>query len=57
MKKFLLFVMMGALGFSACTKDGDGDSVTSITLGTPSKTAFDYKGGLAASKYMPGTRP
>lgn len=56
MKKFLLFVMMGALGFSACTKDGDGDSVTSITLGTPSKTAFDYKGGLGSVEVYAGNK-
>ena len=48
--------MMGALGFTACTKDGDGDSVTSITLGTPSQTAFDYKGGLGSVEVYAGSK-
>ena len=55
MKKILLFVAMGLLGLTGCQRDEE-DSVNAITLGTPSKTQFDYRGGLGSIDVLAGQR-
>lgn len=56
MKKILLFVVMGVLALTGCQSDEDGGSVSAISLGTPSKTQFDHRGGLGSVDVYAGNK-
>lgn len=47
---------MGVLGLAGCQNDEDNGSANAITLGTPSKTQFDYRGGLGSVDVYAGER-
>lgn len=56
MRKFLLLVLAGALGFGGCQQSDDSDGVSALELGTPTKTEFDHRGGLGSVEAYAGTR-
>lgn len=56
MKKILLFVVTGVLALTGCQSDEEGGSVNAISLGAPSKTQFDHRGGLGSVDVYAGNK-